>query len=199
MAEPTSREECVDRHREYPIDIENRVGKPGSLQHRRIIAMLSPVLCGETVLDVGCNSGYLEKYLPAGCRYYGVDACEALVAAGRLRGRQLSVATAEVLPFDDKGFDVVVLGEIIEHVHDPVAVLAEAARVARRAVVGSTPHELGKWGAHTVEGHKFHVRCYTRDSLRAALHAAGLLWVTVTEVASGDGVPQMYVFSGRRP
>lgn len=42
------------------------------------------------------------------------------------------------LGFTDKSFDVAVLGEILEHVPDPVKIMSEAARVARRIVM-TTP------------------------------------------------------------
>lgn len=42
---------------------------------------------------------------------------------------------AHDLKFDDKSFDIAVLGEILEHVEDPVRVLQEASRVARQVII----------------------------------------------------------------
>jgi len=195
MAEATSREACVERHRHYHIDISGRLGGKGTLQRRRIEAMVAPVLPAETVLDVGCNSGYLVEFLPRGCRCWGVDVAPDLVKKARRRLERALVAEAEVLPFPARSVDVVVLGEIIEHVHDPVVVLREAARVARRMVVGSTPHEAGKWGSVSVPHHRFHVRCFTQATLRETLSAG--LGVPAISIVSHNYVPQMYVFSGK--
>ena len=90
-----------------------------------------------------------------------VDVAEELVNAAKRRLRTAQVAPAESLPFLDDTFDVVILGEILEHVHDPEAVIFEAARVSRRLVVGSTPHEKSQWGPGQKKGpeqHRFHVR-----------------------------------------
>lgn len=50
---------------------------------------------------------------------------------------------AHRLPFRDATFDTVVLSDILEHVEDDYGVLAEAARVARLQVIGTTPDEYG--------------------------------------------------------
>jgi len=60
------------------------------LAHRaELIRRLGPPLAeGDTVLDLACGDGGLADFL-AGLRYVGVDANEAMVAAGRERGRNL--------------------------------------------------------------------------------------------------------------
>jgi len=52
-------------------------------------------------------------------------------------------ADAAELPFKDKEYDVAVLAEILEHVKDPIKVLKEAKRVAKRVVL-TVPDEY-KW------------------------------------------------------
>jgi ubiquinone/menaquinone biosynthesis C-methylase UbiE len=200
MAEATSREDCVERHRHYHIDISGRLGGRGSIQRRRIETMVRPVRAGERVLDVGCNSGYIVSFLPKGCVAHGVDVAEALVAEARKRMAGAQVAEAESLPHADGSFDVVVLGEIIEHVHDPVEVLREASRVARRLVVGSTPHPDGKWGTSSVHSHRFHVRCFTMDTLYDTLLEAGLKNPQLTIISRTPGdVGQMIVWCAEKP
>ena len=49
-------------------------------------------------------------------------------------------ADAKELPFEDKEFDIAVLGEILEHVPDPILVLKEAKRVAKKLVI-TVPYE----------------------------------------------------------
>ena len=193
MAEADSVQACIDRHLAYPYDIAHRL-KPA--QRHRVAEMVRPVRPGELVLDVGCNSGYLIDFLPATCIGWGVDVAPELVARARLRLARAEVAPAETLPFPDSSVDVVVLGEILEHVFDPVAVVREAARVARRLVIGSTPHEASPWGpqgSRRPEGHRFHVRCFTATSLGEVLCQAGCM-DPVVEVTSWEGVPQFYCF-----
>jgi len=48
---------------------------------------------------------------------------------------------AEELPFPDNNFDTACLGDVLEHVKDPVVVIREARRVARRQVLISVPRE----------------------------------------------------------
>lgn len=55
-------------------------------------------------------------------------------------------ADANCLPFPDKQFDIAVLGEILEHVPDPLEVLKEAKRVGKKVVI-TVPeeHEWQPW------------------------------------------------------
>lgn len=198
MAEATNREEAIDRHRAYPYDIAARLS---TMQRLRIGRMLAPVRAGDVVLDVGCNSGYIVDFLPRSCTVFGVDVAEELVAKARARLARADVAPAEELPHADRSVDVVVLGEILEHVHDPLAVLLEARRVGRRLIVGSTPHERGEWGPRGKRAparHRFHVRCFTEATLRQVLAAAGLVDLKFEEIAE-RGAPAVRVFRGAIP
>jgi ubiquinone/menaquinone biosynthesis C-methylase UbiE len=194
VAEATSREVCLARHREYKNDTAKRINE---LQRTRIRAMLRPVRPGESVLDIGCNAGHLVDFLPR-CAVYGVDCAPELVALAALRMRGAWVEEAEALTFPDQSFTCTVLGEILEHVHDPVVVLSEARRVCARHVVGSTPHPEGKWGTATVATHPHHVRCYTSRQLRQDLTSAGLTPLHLEVVHDAAGVPQFWVFEAQR-
>lgn len=160
--------------------------------------MVAAARPGDHVLDVGCNSGYIVDFLPIGCEVYGCDVSTELVAKASLRLVEAKIAAAEDLPYPNRSMDMVILGEILEHVHDPLVCLKEAARVTRSLVVGSTPHEGGNWGPdgkRKPDTHRFHVRCFTERTLTAVLKEAGLVDVKVTTVS--DGIcPQMYVFTG---
>jgi SAM-dependent methyltransferase len=176
LAEATSEQDCIDRHVDYPIDITSRVEGNGR-QRQRIPAMASMAEGCQSVLDVGCNAGYMADFLPNVPHVGGVDVAPALVAKARAKGMDAHVAPAEHLPFEAKSWDAVILGEILEHVYDPVVALQEAARVARQRVIISTPHYQSKWGPDgpkKPDGHPFHVRCFTVDELIAACEAAGL-------------------------
>ena len=98
--------------------------------------------CG-AFLDAGCGDG---RYLAAIAssaqsprRIVGSDLSERILDTARAatapRNVELVQANLEALPFDDGSFDVVLCAQVIEHVLDVRAALAELARVLR---VGGT-------------------------------------------------------------
>jgi SAM-dependent methyltransferase len=97
-------------------------------------------------------------------------------ALGKLRGRGAAVVQSMVtaLPFADAAFDLVCALDIIEHVEDDNAALAEIARVARpgAAVLLSTPLYAAYWTPFDeFVGHK---RRYEPPELLAQLARHGL-------------------------
>jgi 2-polyprenyl-6-hydroxyphenyl methylase / 3-demethylubiquinone-9 3-methyltransferase len=82
------------------------------------------------LVDVGCGGGLLAHHV-TGYRHVGVD----LVAAGLHRARELGVRAVQgdalALPLRSGVADVVVAGEIFEHVRDLDGAVAEVARVVR--------------------------------------------------------------------
>lgn len=101
---------------------------------------------GERLLDIGCGSGWLaSRCQEAGARVWAADLALEGVAAARARYPQIdhfSVADIYHLPFAGGAFDAVVLSEVMEHLEDIDAGLAEAGRLLRvggRALV-SVPY-----------------------------------------------------------
>jgi SAM-dependent methyltransferase len=98
---------------------------------------------GRRVLDIGCRYGTLTSRYLAGNDVVGIDVDrEALEKAAELGIETIWAHAEEALPFDDRSFDVVVAGELLEHVRDPEALVAEAHRVLRPegTFVGSVPN-----------------------------------------------------------
>ena len=87
---------------------------------------------GLRVIDLGCRYGALTRVYADGNEVVGV-------AVGI---ETLWADVSEALPFPDANFDVVVAGELLEHVPDPAAVVAEARRLLRPGgtFVGSVPN-----------------------------------------------------------
>ena len=115
--------------------------------HRSIaerVAELAP----ESFLDAGCGEGFvahaLRSRLPD-LRLTGFDVNPASVrlAAAANPGSHFATASIFALPFADASFDVVGCFEVLEHQpgDGPERALRELARVARRALVLSVPHE----------------------------------------------------------
>lgn len=99
---------------------------------------------GRRVLDLGCRYGALTEYYAAGNDVTGVDIDrEALEhAEARLGIQALWADLDDPLAFMDETFDVVVIGELLEHIREPDRLLDQAYRVLRPGgrLVCSTPN-----------------------------------------------------------
>lgn len=95
---------------------------------RRIPA---PAREGAVLLDLACGGGLLAPHV-SGYRHVGVDL--SALALGQARQHGVIPVRGDVLrlPFADEVADVVVAGEVLEHVTDLDAAVAEACRVLRR-------------------------------------------------------------------
>jgi ubiquinone/menaquinone biosynthesis C-methylase UbiE len=101
------------------------------------LAEFGGVRPGQRVIDVGCGPGALTAELVARIgpgSVAAVDPSEPFVAAVRARNPGVDVrqASAGQLPFPDQGFDAALAQLVVHFMSDPVAGLAEMARVTRR-------------------------------------------------------------------
>ncbi len=94
---------------------------------------------GHSLLEIGCGTGlFLEQFYEAGFEVTGLDSSQDMLQAAkqRLGNRgELHLGNAECLPFEDKEFDFVALLTMLEFQKDPLAVLREARRVAKKGLV----------------------------------------------------------------
>ena len=81
------------------------------------------------VLDIGCADRWVERSLPSGSTYIGLD----YPATGKelYQARPDVFADASMLPLADSSVDTVVILEVIEHLRRPDGALREIARVLR--------------------------------------------------------------------
>lgn len=92
----------------------------------------------EWVLEVGCGTGHFSRYLASRpTRVVGLDRSPAMLASlqkgdPRILGVQ---ADAHSLPFRDGAVDAVLFVTSLEFLEDPTDAIAEAVRVARRALL----------------------------------------------------------------
>ena len=104
------------------------------------LADLAGVSRGQRVIDVGCGPGALTAELVARLGHEAVaavDPSEQFVTAARARnpGADVRRASAEQLPFPDRTFDAALAQLVVHFMSDPVAGLAEMARVTRQGGV----------------------------------------------------------------
>ncbi len=135
------------------------------------------VPAGSTALDIGCGTGELLDVL-ARCGaavVAGTDLSEEALGYARRRvgAGTILASLAEAVPFASACAEVVVSLEVLEHLDDPLAALAEYHRVLRPGgtLLVTVPAYQSLWGAHDVAaGHR---RRYRLGELRAQVSSAG--------------------------
>jgi 2-polyprenyl-3-methyl-5-hydroxy-6-metoxy-1,4-benzoquinol methylase len=158
-------------------------------RHRAHAKLIDAVGTDNRVLDVGCSSGYLARPLAErGNTMVGIELDpEAARAAEEFCERVLvgDVETME-LPLEPGSFDVVLGGDVIEHLRDPGATLARLRPFLRPGgrIVLSTPNIAnwairlsllsGRW-RYTERGilDRSHTHLFTRATLVETLERAG--------------------------
>lgn len=131
--------------------------------------------CGKRVLDFGCATGnYMSELQKLGYSCIGVDVNPAYIEIATKKNLDVHLID-EKLPFPDKSFDTVIMFEVLEHIKNPLGVLKEVQRVARKNIIFSVPNCEGynelKNGGLAYE-HFFdldHKNYFTSDSLSGLL------------------------------
>jgi 2-polyprenyl-3-methyl-5-hydroxy-6-metoxy-1,4-benzoquinol methylase len=134
---------------------------------------------GLRVLDFGCRTGALTQHYATGNDVVGIDVDEGALdrARERLGIETLWADITDELPIEPETFDVVVAGEVLEHVADPSAAVANAYRALRPGgrFVGSVPNafrlksRLRYLAGRHPETDKTHLQQFTPNDLRALL------------------------------
>lgn len=95
----------------------------------------SQIKHGEKILDIGSANGWIFKDTPLLASYVTSIDLDQYDIPNFIR------MDAQDLKFPDNSFDVAIMGEILEHVDDPIRVLKEAGRVARKIII-TVPDEV---------------------------------------------------------
>lgn len=134
--EPDALERIIDR-------LEYRGRDPLFVQMRQAYLERMGMPPDADVLDLGCGTGVVARAIAARNgfrgRVTGVDYGIGLIEAARRFAEaegvasriDFSVGNAQALREPDASYDAVILHTLVSHVPDPVAVIAEGARVAR--------------------------------------------------------------------
>ena len=165
------------------------VFKPDPHSSHSVILRWLPEGQRRRVLDVGAADGLLSRHLTArGWRVTGIESDQALARAGAAYCERMVAADLDRhLPVLDGPFDVIVYGDVLEHLADPMRVLVELNRhlAPHGSVVVSVPNV-----AHVVIRLMLlcgrfdyidrgildatHLRFFTERSLRGLMTHAGL-------------------------
>lgn len=166
------------------------------------------------VLDVGCGEGHFAQVLTrAGADVVAVDVAEEALRRARAMRPQLDarlIQPDEPLPLKDASFDLVWVGETIEHVHDTAAFLSELRRVLRSngLLLLSTPDHgplyllwlalrPARFARH-FDPRSDHLRFYTRRTLIELLEDFGFEDVVVRRAGGLPGARRLLLASARR-
>jgi len=103
---------------------------------------------GSHALVVGCGLGEDAEVVGKPAVAVDLSAVALVEARQRYSWHTYLVADAHNLPFVDDSFDTIVCSEVIEHVQDPLQMLAEFQRVLRRhgLLVVTTPNWSSFYG-----------------------------------------------------
>lgn len=181
----------------YDVDVD--------LSNRNNSHTLMVELVGGTkrVLDVGCSTGFLARTLvERGCTVSGLECDPESAEEARPYLTRLVVGDVEQTDlaeaFGDERFDVIVFGDVLEHLVDPLAVLRSAGRLLadRGSVVASIPNVAHGSVRLALLAGRFdyqplglldstHLRFFTRSSIEALFRDAGLVPVDVRRTTAG--------------
>ena len=128
------------------------------------------------ILDAGCGSGGMTRFLERYGRVTGVDLAPVAIDLARRRGvRRLARGSVGTLPFATTSFDLVTSFDVLYHlaVDDDAAAFAELHRVLRPGGVLLVRLPAYDWirGDHDRAVHTRHR--YTRGELTGRLRQAG--------------------------
>lgn len=166
------------------------------------------------VLDVGCGEGHFAAALVRhGAEVVAIDVAAEALRRARASHPALDLRLVEPeapLPLEDSSFDVVWVGETIEHIADTAQLLSELRRVLRSGglLLISTPEHgplsrlwmglsRGTFEAR-FDPRSDHLRFYTRRVLGGLLADFGFEDVAVTAAGGLLGARRVLLASGRR-
>ena len=113
-------------------------------------------ISAKTIVEVGCGSGLLIQHLAqVGKQFYGVDinfrALQYLNTQMKIMEKQSCYksvyALGQVMPFESKSVDWVILSEVIEHFENPEILIHEMARILKPEgmIYITTPNYNSNW------------------------------------------------------
>lgn len=133
--------------------------RPPEIAERfRVVARILRDMGVHTVLDIGCGDGtgynVMKSSMP-GVTYFGTDFSGVAIDHAKKEYPDAHFALAEfnAQPFDPSSFDAVISQEVIEHLDEPLALLAEMRRLSRDVIIVTTPwgDEMGDLSEHVWE------------------------------------------------
>lgn len=138
---------------------------------------------GPRLLEIGCATGQLGALAAArGWRYTGIDVSAEAVSRAAVRfGLDVRAGTLAQHAATLHPYDVIFLGDVIEHVLDPASLMAELRKVLTPGgvVCIDTPNWASRWrrvfGRCWLGLNRYHINLFDASSLRMLLARQGFL------------------------
>lgn len=142
---------------------------------------------GKLLLDVGCSLGVFVAFAKQrGYQAHGVELSHETGSYARDQlGLDVFIGTLEDANYADGSFDIITLWDVLEHVSDPLALLAEVKRILCPGgllaiqspnIESSMVRVLGdRWNWWTIPDHIYH---FSPKSLRQLLTTCGFQVIT---------------------
>ena len=120
-----------------------------------ILDLLGKAPSATRLLDVGCSSGaFLRTAAAMGLKVDGVEPSPEAAETARRAGFKVLNGVLEEARYPDGAFDAVTLIELVEHLREPRALLAECRRILRPGgVVMLTTPNAASWTARVLGAH----------------------------------------------
>ena len=169
---------------DYDIDLsdENR-------SHTKLLNLLRPK---QQVLEIGCATGYMTRFMTAvlNCRVVAVEVDKAAARKAEAFCERLIIGDVETLAFDNQlpgqQFDVILMADVVEHLKDPQALLRRLKPRLRDTgyLLMSVPNGAhGSLALDVLDGRwqyrdtglldRTHLHFFDKDSLAAFLEPVG--------------------------
>lgn len=141
----------------------------------RALARRRPPRAGGAALDIGCGDGlFFDRLAALGYEVEGVESDAALVDPRGAHRARITVG-----PFDErfrpgKRYALIVMLDVLEHLHDPLGALRHAVSLLEPdgVFLATVPAFMALWTTHDVLNQ--HVTRYTRRALRSLAERAGM-------------------------
>lgn len=154
-------------------------------------------------LDVGCAAGFcMEAMRELGFDVHGLEISETIASHARERFgfQKIHIGTLQTAPYPDGYFDLITMWDVVEHVVDPVALLAKARELLRpggllivetQDIDSRFARVLGpRWHHYKHEEHIYH---FTPSTARALLGRAGFGVTKLTHRYGGKYVSMDFI------
>ena len=112
-------------------------------------------LLGQSVLEIGCSTGYGSQFLPNNIQYLGLDYDPVIIQVAQEQqwNENTSFVQADINIYPLQQYDTIIAFELIEHIDNGLEIAQKLKKHCKRLLL-TTPHNEppGFWGEH----HKLH-------------------------------------------